>query len=107
MWTGMMNRLGVKLLFSTTYHPQTDGQSERTNQTVEIALRYMLIGDNSLQTWTRVIPRLTMALNNSVLSSTRKSPTQILYRTKVREPIDLITGLPAPSRTVADRLELN
>ncbi len=34
--------LGTKLLTSNAYHPQTDGQSERTNQTVEISIRFFL-----------------------------------------------------------------
>lgn len=37
-WTVLFKKLGVKLLYSTAYHPQTDGSSERMNQTVEIAL---------------------------------------------------------------------
>jgi len=42
VWRTLFNRLGTKLLHSTAYHPQTDGQSERTNQIVEIALRYYM-----------------------------------------------------------------
>ena len=38
----MFDRLGTKLLMSTAYHPQTDGLSERTNQTIEIALRFLI-----------------------------------------------------------------
>lgn len=37
-WTALFKKLGVKPLYSTAYHPQTDGSSERINQTVEIAL---------------------------------------------------------------------
>ena len=42
LWRTWFNQLNVQLLTSTSYHPQTDGQSERTNQTIEIALRYYL-----------------------------------------------------------------
>ena len=38
LWRTIFARLETRLLMSTAYHPQTDGQSERTNQTVEIAL---------------------------------------------------------------------
>lgn len=41
-WTALFTKLGVKLLYSTAYHPQTDGLSERTNQTVEITLRFFV-----------------------------------------------------------------
>ena len=41
-WAELFARLGVKLLYSTAYHPQTDGSSKRTNQTVEIVLRFFV-----------------------------------------------------------------
>lgn len=41
-WTALFEKLGVKLLYSTAYHPQTDKLSERTNQTVEIVLRFFV-----------------------------------------------------------------
>ena len=40
LWSTLFDMLGVKLLYSTAYHPQTDGSLERTNQTIEIALRF-------------------------------------------------------------------
>ena len=42
LWRAIFKALGTELLVSIAYYPQTDGQSERTNQTVEIALRYFL-----------------------------------------------------------------
>lgn len=39
-WTTTFKRIEVSMLTSTAYHPQTDGQSERTNQIIEIALRF-------------------------------------------------------------------
>lgn len=41
IWQGIFSALDVTMLFSTAYHPQTDGVSERTNQQIEIAMRYM------------------------------------------------------------------
>ena len=38
LWKAIFDKLGVKLLYLTAYHPQTDGSSEHTNQTTEIAL---------------------------------------------------------------------
>lgn len=37
-WTALFTKPGVKLLYNTAYHPETNGSSERTNQTVEIAI---------------------------------------------------------------------
>ena len=42
LWEAIFHRLGVELLYSTAYHPQTDGSSERTNQTAEVALRFYI-----------------------------------------------------------------
>ena len=42
MWTTIFTKLGTSLLYSTAYHPQTDGASEITNQRVEIAFRYYI-----------------------------------------------------------------
>ena len=47
-WKHVFTILQVKFLTSTAYHPQTDGQSERTNQTVEIAMRYQLTSNLTL-----------------------------------------------------------
>ena len=41
-WKALFTKLGVKLLYSIAYHPQTDGSSKRINQTVEIALQFFI-----------------------------------------------------------------
>src|SRR5207248_1883134 len=41
-WKTTFNKLSISMLTATAYHPQTDGQSERTNQIIEIALRFLL-----------------------------------------------------------------
>jgi len=41
-WCNLWNKLGTKLLFSTTYHPQTDGQKEAVNRTLGTMLRAIL-----------------------------------------------------------------
>ena len=84
-WKGLFSRLGTKLLTSTAYHPQTDGLSERMNQTVEIALRYYLSKSEDTE-WTKFLPILQRSLNNSPNTATTKSPNEILYGFKVREP---------------------
>ena len=93
LWRGIFERLGVDLLYSTSYHPQTDGMSERSNQTVEIALRYYLatLPEGALNQWPSVLPRLSLALNNSMnFSSTGKTPTQVIHGFRAREALDFL-----------------
>jgi hypothetical protein len=82
-WTALFRILRTTLLVTTAYHPQSDGQSERTNQTVEIALRHLvnLRKDN----WADCLAEVEFVINNTVNASTGKSPMQFL------------TGLNAPS----------
>ena len=54
------NTLNILQNISTAYHPQTDGQSERTNQTAEVALR-ILCGAND-QDWSKWLPVVQYAL---------------------------------------------
>jgi len=68
-WKALFKRLGTQLLTSTAYHPQTDCLSERTNQTVEIALRYEISSSPSAD-WVAMLPSLQSAINNSVHSAT-------------------------------------
>ena len=68
-WRNMFKRLGCDLLFSSAYHPQTDGLSERSFQTVEIALRYLIMENLDLD-WNTALPALQAKLNNSVNAST-------------------------------------
>ena len=50
-WKALFKKLGVKLLYSTAYYPQTDGSSERTNQTVKIVLRFFVHALDSPSFW--------------------------------------------------------
>ena len=91
LWEGIFEALDVHLLYSTAYHPQTDGQSERTNATVEIALRYYLATLPNMNQWPKVLPRLSHALANSTnFSSTGKTPTEVLYGFRTREALDFL-----------------
>ena len=54
-WTALFTKLGVKLLYSIAYHPQTNGASEQINQTVEIALRFFVHAMNDSFRWPKVL----------------------------------------------------
>ena len=100
-WTTLFEKLGVKLLYSTAYHPQTDGSSERMNQTVEIALRFFVHALDNLGLWPPVLPRIQAISNNTSSSSTRKTPNEVAYDFSPRRPLDLLTALPTPDALAA------
>ncbi|KAF4569440.1 hypothetical protein EYR36_009231 [Pleurotus pulmonarius] len=64
--------LGIKLAASTAYHPQSDGQTERTNQELESYLR-IFVGERQ-DDWARLLPMAEFAYNNRVHASTQQSP---------------------------------
>ena len=91
LWKGIFEALNVQLLYATAYHPQTDGQSERTNATVEIALRYYLATLPTMNQWPKILARMSHALANSTnFSSTGKTPTEVLHGFRTREALDFL-----------------
>nr|GEW05839.1 putative reverse transcriptase domain-containing protein [Tanacetum cinerariifolium] len=77
--------LGTRLNISTAYHPQTDGQSERTIQTLEDMLRACVIDFGG--SWDVHQPLAEFSYNNSYLSSIRCAPFEALYGRKCRSPV--------------------
>ena len=77
--------MGNRLDLSTAFHPQTDGQSERTIQTLEDMLRMciMNLGDS----WADHLPLVEFAYNNSYHSSIEIAPYETLYGRKCRSPL--------------------
>jgi hypothetical protein len=89
LWKIIFDRLGVKLLYSTAYHPQTDGQSERTNQTVEIALRYHLASIQDIKEWSKVLSVIQAHINN-IKTSLGKISNEIVYGFFSMQPWDFL-----------------
>ena len=76
-WKGLKKELGVKLNLSTTFHPQTDGQSERTIQTLEDMLRSCVLQFKGH--WNEYLPLPEFTYNNSYHSSIEMSSYEALY----------------------------
>ena len=78
--------MGTELSFSTAYHPQTDGQTERVNQILEDMLRSCVLsyGDG----WEDSLPYAEFSYNNSHQSSLKMSPFEALYGRKCRTPLN-------------------
>jgi hypothetical protein len=75
LWEALHKLTGVKLKMSTSYHPETDGGSERTNKTVVQAIRYHV--DRNQKGWHASLPRVRFAIMNSLNASTGFSPFQL------------------------------
>ncbi|GKD26476.1 putative nucleotidyltransferase, ribonuclease H [Tanacetum coccineum] len=76
---------GTRLKFSTTFHPQTDGQSERTIQTLEDMLRACALEWTG--SWDEYLCLVEFAYNNSWHASIKAAPFELLYGRKCRAPI--------------------
>ena len=87
LWKTILKQISVQILLTTAYYPQADGQSKRTNQTVEIALRTFVLNYPD-QDWVDALPALQYHLNNSQSASTKLSPHEVLYGMRTKEPID-------------------
>ncbi|CAH1412001.1 unnamed protein product [Lactuca virosa] len=70
---------------STAYHPQTDGQSERTIQTLEDKLRACVTGFG--KSWDTHLPLIEFSYNNSYHTNIRVTPFEALYGRKCRSPL--------------------
>ncbi|KAD4584958.1 hypothetical protein E3N88_22559 [Mikania micrantha] len=84
-WKSLHKALGTRLDMSTAYHPQTDGQSERTIQTLEDMLRACVIDFGS--SWETHLPLVEFSYNNSYHTSIQAAPFEALYGRKCRSPI--------------------
>ncbi|GJU01922.1 putative reverse transcriptase domain-containing protein [Tanacetum coccineum] len=79
-WQTVQKALGTRLDMSTAYHPQTDGQSEHTIQTLEDMLRACVIDFGG--SWDVYLPLAEFSYNNSYHSSIRCAPFEALYGRK-------------------------
>ncbi|GJZ51435.1 putative reverse transcriptase domain-containing protein [Tanacetum coccineum] len=84
-WRSLQKSLGTNLDMSTAYHPETDGQSERTIQTLEDMLRACVIDFGS--GWDKHLPLAEFSYNNSYHASIKAAPFEALYGRKCRSPV--------------------
>ena len=84
-WPSLETALGTCLHFSTAFHPQTDGQSERTIQTLEDMLRSCVIEFKG--SWDNHLALMEFAYNNSYQASIEMAPFETLCGRKCRTPV--------------------
>jgi len=84
----LWEKLGTKLLFSTTCHPQTDGQTEVVNRTLTQLLRTVI--QKNLKTWEDCLPFIEFAYNRTMHTITSYSPFEIVYGFNPLTHLDLM-----------------
>ncbi|KAK1429741.1 hypothetical protein QVD17_11959 [Tagetes erecta] len=84
-WKKFHEEMGTRLHISSAYHPQTDGQSERTIQTLEDMLRACVLEFGG--SWDSHLPLAEFSYNNSYHASIKMPPFEMLYGRRCRTPI--------------------
>ncbi|GKF08521.1 putative reverse transcriptase domain-containing protein [Tanacetum coccineum] len=84
-WKSLQKALGTSLDMSTTYHPETDGQSEGNIQTLEDMLRACVIEFG--KRWVDHLSLVEFSYNNSYHASIKAAPFEALYGQKCRSPV--------------------
>ena len=87
-WKSFHENMDTKLNFSSAYHPQTDGQTERTNQVLEDVLRACALQHGSSRD--KSLPYAEFSYNNSYRASLKMSLFETLYGGKCRIPLHWI-----------------
>ena len=86
LWTRVCNLLGIVRRLSTAFHPETDGATERMNQTVETYLRMFV--NYTQDNWEDLLPFAELAVNNRTAAATKVSPF-FLEHGYHAEPLDI------------------
>jgi transposase InsO family protein len=76
-WEQLQETLRTKLIRSSTYHPQTDGQTERVNQILEDMLRAFFIHYD--KNWNKSLSLVEFSYNNNYQTSPKMAPFKALY----------------------------
>jgi hypothetical protein len=84
-WEKLHESMDTKLNFSSAYHPQTDGQTERTNQILEDMLRGCAL--KYRKSWDKSLPYAEFSYNNSYQASVKMAPYEALYGRQCGTPL--------------------
>jgi transposase InsO family protein len=84
-WERLHETLDTQLRFSSAYHPQTDGQTERINQILEDMLRVCALQYG--RSWDKSLPYAEFSYNNSYQESLKMAPCEMLYGHRCQTPL--------------------
>jgi hypothetical protein len=102
-WQALMEQLGAQLRFSTAFHPETDGQAERYNRTLQEMLRGFV--NASQDDWEQHLVPLEFAYNASLNASPGYSPLYLMYGQHTLVPAALVRPPSGNSPAVDDFLQ--
>jgi transposase InsO family protein len=97
-WASLTDLMGIKRKLTTAYHPQANGQTERTNQTIKQYLRHYV--NYQQDDWVAYLPMAQFVYNNAVHSTTGETPFFVNYG---YNPI--LIGEPRNKETVSEEAE--
>ena len=84
-WYSLLKEMGMELKFGTIFHPQTEGQSGRTNQILEDMLWACVLKFKG--SWIQYLPLIEFAYNNSYQETIGMPPCEALYGRKCQSPL--------------------
>ena len=85
-WKSLHESLGTKLVRSSAYRPQIDGQTERVNQILEDMLRACVLSYGAK--WDECLPLAEFSYNNSHQESIKMAPFEALYGRRCQTPLN-------------------
>jgi transposase InsO family protein len=103
-WQSFWKSIGTNLAMSSAYHPQTDGQTERANRTLEQMLRFYV--DRQLSNWDELLLCCEFAYNNSTQASTGQTPFFLNYGLHPLTPVSVQLPAEFLVQPTRDRLTL-
>nr|GFB06922.1 putative reverse transcriptase domain-containing protein [Tanacetum cinerariifolium] len=101
LWQALQKALGTKLNMSTAYHPETDGQSERTIQTLKDILRACVMDFGG--SWDTHLPLVEFSYNNSYHESIKCAPFEALYGQKILQIKERLKTARSRQKSYADK----
>ena len=104
VWKYILTIMGSKVALAATHHPQSDGQSERSIQTLVRLVRTYAHKDP--EHWSTHLPFIQFAMNNAPSNATQYSPFEVLYGRSPTTPLDLWKG-PAAAQTPIESPQTN
>uniref|UniRef100_A0A8D0BYT7 Gypsy retrotransposon integrase-like protein 1 n=1 Tax=Salvator merianae TaxID=96440 RepID=A0A8D0BYT7_SALMN len=99
-WCSLLHQLGIKSHLSSAFHPQSDGQTEQTNRTLEQYLRCYV--NYQQDDWADLLPLAEFAYNNVVHTATQQTPFRANYGGVLPRRSSRLQGIPPPKTELSE-----